>query len=426
MTTPAAPVSRIDTNPAVYHDTVYHDAGVARLQKLTLSLLAALLACLLAGTVGIAVWWLARRFGGGLGPTRALTVRFPDARGVRAGDDVTLAGVMVGKVETVTVDADGLARARLQVAQNAVTPPGSRYIAVPALFGVSSGVRIVPPPSQNALSSAASPNNNGGDVVNGEAADDVASAFARLNAVAAQMERVGGRSEQLITEATGAARALRGAASDTGVRRDVTATLADTRSAARAASYVTRKLARLVDTATPASRAVLENAARASMSAASGARDAAALVADARTAARTSRPALAGLLADTRKTARSASQLLTKTDALLPAPPVARATVADLADVAANLKSATAKLDTLAGSGRDLLADPTLAADIKETAHSLRSVVARADKTLANAEPVTADPSAAADVRETLRSVREVAATSAKLLDLLAKAAAKK
>ena len=120
-------------------------AGSAEgLQRLVLLLTAFLLTLLIAAALVALGWWLLRNRG--YANAYPLTVRFADTQGVDAGAPVTMAGVTIGQARQVRLNGSQ-ADVDIQIKEGVSIPKGSRFLAMPALFGLPGSIVIAAPES---------------------------------------------------------------------------------------------------------------------------------------------------------------------------------------------------------------------------------------------------------------------------------------
>lgn len=328
---------------------------------------------------GLLVWFLAWLSGTLFqGHTNKYFVRFQDAGGIKAGADVQLAGVNIGRVEDVRLEGTQ-AKVELQVEDQYKIPTGSRFSIQARLLGGTPTLTVTPPardPGQYITPGAevqgAPPEGLLSGALSGEQRE--------------QVDELLSATTQLTQNLTDLSTALNSPA----VRRELelsAETLRSVRAITRDAAAASETLPRLAGQAETqlASLSLQANQVLANLQTASAsgtrlarsaettAQNVADLTADARAALNENRPALKSLV-------QSADDAV----------------------------SAVAGLTTQLG---ETVADPKLRANLVATTDNLASISQRLDAVASDLQRLSSDPRISADLRETLGNVRETSAS---------------
>ncbi len=137
--------------------------------------------------------------------TYTMDVIFDNARGVTAETPVTLAGVQIGKVETVRLTADQKADLKLQIkdklnGQDVHIPVGSRFMINTPLLGTSGTVTVVPPASAALL-----PPIREGAILKGDNSGDLTASFDKATGLLDQVTLTTKKVNRLLDSANTAA-----------------------------------------------------------------------------------------------------------------------------------------------------------------------------------------------------------------------------
>ena len=332
-----------------------------RLRRLVMALAALVLALLALGMAG--GMWLYLVQTGHLGVGDALTVRVPDAEGMRPGAPVEMAGVDIGTVTRTRVNGSG---AELAVALKGGVhiPVGSRFLVASAMLDPPGGLRVLPPTGAARPDAVIRPQ-DGPQI--GESGPTPAASLTQANALMAQMAWTGRRADRLMDDADRVTRHLgatvgsvNGLAADPRLHRDLTQTLDNAQVASANGVRVTRQM-----------QALLTDLTQASVQVAAAARD--------------GRTQMHGILGDVHATTGAVSGLTVKTTKLLQSPPAVKtmaAMVNNLTKTLDNLKATSDHLNTLTDGGAKLAGDPQVQGDLKDTLHNLRDMTVKANTLL--------------------------------------------
>ena len=284
--------------------------------------------------------------------TLGFDAEFADAQGVTAGADVQMAGVRIGRVESVEVTPENTALLRLRVGKERPIPSGSRFVISRSLLGGASSVRVVPPPAGSDAARSAPIAED--QVVQGESSPGLEEAFSQAQPILASLRRTVTAVEQMATNRQ--------------TQRDLRETLRNVRVATEDLPRLSRRVERELTLLSGQTRVLIANLETASESGVRIARNAEGLSGDVR-----------GVLAENRATLRS---LVTNLDETTSAVAGITEQVNDtlretnlkenLAATTANLRTVTQRLDTAAGNIERLTSDPRLSADIRQTVSNIR------------------------------------------------------
>ena len=299
-----------------------------------------------------------------LNNSRHINVIFENARGMKSGDSVSMAGVQVGEVETVGLDKDNKADVRVRINQNVRIPLQSEFSIKGTILGNTSSMIV-------------QPSNQPGDIADGatiygDSSDPLEETLAQTPKLVASLNRLLGTAQTSLNDS----HLLLSKASKT------IDTFNDPRRIARIDASienirlstaqlpvlegeVQKDLATLSGEATGLLKSV--NGTRASADKAIG--NAGLLTANLNKTLTENRGTIRSLLRDADDAASAVAGL---TDQL-------KTTIGDkdlranLVGTTANLQSISAKLDATASDVQRLADDPRLNSDVRETVTNLRA-----------------------------------------------------
>ncbi len=140
-------------------------------------------------------------FRGGLGRNSyTIDVLFDDASGVDKDAPVTLAGVPIGKVDSVTLTPSQKADLKLEIKQQYHIPTGSTFSIVTPILGSAGNVVVAPP--EDAAKRPKDVIQPGATDLQGERSIDISAAFSKANVLLTQLSETTRRSDRLIDALT--------------------------------------------------------------------------------------------------------------------------------------------------------------------------------------------------------------------------------
>lgn len=289
--------------------------------------------------------------------TYTMDVIFDNARGVTAETPVTLAGVQIGKVETVRLTADQKADLKLQIkdklnGQEVRIPVGSRFTINTPLLGTSGTILVVPPQS-----SAMLPSIREGSILKGDNSGDLTASFDKATLLLDQVTLTTKKVNRLLDSANSVA-------DDPQIHGKLIQTL----------DNVNTVSAKGMEVATHLNDLLLEDNAQVKL-----------LLSQTRAGTQVSLDNIAQTTAMIRDTTRENKSQINAIVRNLNDTTSAVAGITGQANTAlksgitenlsasvANLKSTTDKLNTIAGSFQSLTTDPKVQGDLRETIANIR------------------------------------------------------
>jgi ABC-type transporter Mla subunit MlaD len=409
------------------------------LRRLVFRLAALLFAFAVVGLIGACVTYVSRNHL--LAPTYPLAVTFRNAQGVEAGASVTMAGVLVGRVESAGLKGQE-ALLNLRIEKGTRIPRGARFVAVPMMLNLSGSVQIVPPEGSAGRPVADALRPDEPDI-HGDAGQGPTEALTQAQTLLSQLAAVTQKTSALLDSSTHTIDGINTIVRDGSIKHDIKATITNARTLSETGTQSSQQFAAVL----AQTRSLLARNQAPSQRLVSNLANISGQV---NTMTQDSRPPLATILADVRRTAASTARIGSRGEALLlkgediaaqGSDLLAREGIdrkwqttlnqisdsgAELEATIVNLRSLTEKWNSLTASTQAIASDPAVARDFKETLAGLRSATGKLDAFAHNAQPLLDDPSVPEDVRTTLRNMRELSQISTTLLQQLSKVAGKK
>jgi len=326
-----------------------------------------------AGRVGLVAVVAAVLFGamyvflqGSLGNAHTYTfdVIFDNARGVTPETPVTLAGVQIGKVQTVRLTPDQKADLNLLIkdklnGQDIRIPEGSRFIISTPLLGTSGTILVVPPET-----SAHQPAIREGAVVRGENTGDLTASFDRATLLLDQVTQTTKKVNRLLDAANSAA-------TDPKIHGTLLQTLDNVNAASANGLKLTDRLNGLLMDDNAQVKALLnQTQAGVGVSLDNIAQTTTAI----RDTTRGNRTQIAAIVRNLNDTTSAVAGITGQTNNALK-----NGMTQNLSASVANLKATTDKLNAIAGSIQNLTTDPKVQSNLRETVANIRDASEQAN-----------------------------------------------
>lgn len=324
-----------------------------------------------AGRVGLvfvvafavaALTWYFLRGGFGAANTYSFDVLFTDAKGVTADTPVTLAGVQIGKVQSVNLTQAQQADMKLQI-KNTINgrvvriPKGSRFTIATPLLGTSGTVVVVPP-----ADSAALPAIREGEILKGENTGDLTTSLNKATLLLDQVTLATKKASILLDTANRAA-------NDPAIRRSLTQTLANLDTASSNGARLTQRLNGLLLEDNAQIQALLkqtQSGAQVSLN------NIAQTTASIRDTTRENRAEINAIVRNLDDTTSAVAGITGNANTALGGGQL-QATVANLKVTTDNLAATTAKFNTIAGNFQSLSGDPKVQSNLRETVENIKN-----------------------------------------------------
>lgn len=324
-----------------------------------------------AGRVGLvfvvafalaALGWYFLRGGFGSANTYSFDVLFNDAKGVTADTPVTLAGVQIGKVQSVNLTQAQQADMKLQI-KNQINgrvvriPKGSRFTILTPLLGTSGTVVVVPP-----ASSAALPAIRDGEILKGENSGDLTASLDKATLLLDQLTLTTKKVDTLLD--TG----IR-AANDPALKRSLTQTLDNVNVASSNGAKLTQRLNGLLLEDNAQIQALLkqtQSGAQVSLD------NIAQTTASIRDTTRENKAEINAIVRNLDDTTSAVAGITGNANTALGGGQL-QATVANLKLTTENLAATTAKFNAIAGNFQSLSGDPKVQSNLRETVENIKN-----------------------------------------------------
>lgn len=292
--------------------------------------------------------------------TYPITVRFSDAGSVIKGASVTLAGVEIGKVDSIKLDKSTLqAAVHLKINDDQQIPIGSRFVIVTPVLGTAGTLTIVPPPDAAAHPGASL---QPGWVGQGESPQDLQSSLQSATNLMNQLQTTIGKVNVLLDRTTGVIGGPQ-----------VQRTLSNVEASSKNVNELTRQLsAVLAQDNTQVQRLLAQTQAGAQQSI----NNLTAATSDVKGMTAENRRNIAEIVDNLRDTTAAVQGITSQANGLLgPEGGVAKnvsATMANVNVMTTNLAATTARLDRITSNVEKLSADTQVQSDLKETVHNIK------------------------------------------------------
>ncbi len=324
-----------------------------------------------AGRVGLvfvvfgllfATMWYFLRGGFGAANTYSFDVLFTDAKGVTADTPVTLAGVQIGKVQSVNLTQAQQADMKLQI-KNTINgrvvriPKGSHFTIATPLLGTSGTVVVVPP-----ANSAALPAVRDGEILKGENTGDLTASLDKATLLLDQVTLATKKASTLLDIATRTA-------NDPAIRRSLTQTLTNLDTASSNGAKLTQRLNGLLLEDNAQIQALLkqtQSGAQVSLD------NIAQTTASIRDTTRENRAEINAIVRNLDDTTSAVAGITSNANTALGGGQL-QATVANLKVTTDNLAATTAKFNAIAGNFQSLTGDPKVQSNLRETIENIKN-----------------------------------------------------
>ena len=289
--------------------------------------------------------------------TYSFDVIFDNARGVTPETPVTLAGVQIGKVETVRLTPDQKADLKLQIketlnGQDVHIPQGSRFTISTPLLGTSGTILVVPPPN-----SAPQPPIRQGAIVQGENTGDLTASFDKATTLLDQVTQTTKKVNRLLDAATSAA-------TDPKIHGSLLQTLDNVNAASANGLQLTNRLnGLLVDDNAQIKLLLSQTRAGTQVSLNNIAQTTATI----RDITRDNKVQISAIVHNMDDTTSAVAGITGQTNDLLK-----NGAAQNLSASVANLKATTDKLNAMASSFQSLVTDPKVQSNLRETVANIR------------------------------------------------------
>ena len=293
--------------------------------------------------------------------TYSFDVLFDDARGVTPETPVTLAGVQIGKVESVHLTPAQQADLKLEIkdslnGQPVRIPAGSRFTIQTPLLGQSGTVVVVPP-----VSSAQGPPIHDGEILRGERTGDITASFDKATLLLDQVTQTTRKVDRLLDSANKLA-------ADPRIQNGLAQTVGNVNAASANGLKLTGKLNGLLTQDNAQVQSLLrQTQAGAQLSL----NNIAATTASIRDTTRENRGQIAAIVHNLNDTTSAVAGITGQTNQALRGGQL-QATVANLKTTTDNLAATTAKFNAIAGSFQTLTSDPKVQGNLRETLENVK------------------------------------------------------
>ncbi len=312
------------------------------------------------GVLFAAMWYFLRG-GFGAANTYSFDVLFNDAKGVTADTPVTLAGVQIGKVQSVNLTQGQQADMKLQI-KNEINgravriPKGSRFTILTPLLGTSGTVVVVPP-----VDSALLPPVREGEILKGENTGDLTASFDKATLLLDQVTQTTRKVDKLLDAANRAA-------NDPVIKRSLTQTLDNVNLASANGARLTQRLnALLVEDNAQIQALLKQTQSGAQVSLANIAQTTASI----RDTTRENRAQIKAIVRNLDDTTSAVAGITGNANTALGGGQL-QATVANLKVTTDNLAATTAKFNAIAGNFQSLTGDAKVQSNLRETVQNIK------------------------------------------------------
>ncbi len=305
--------------------------------------------------------WYFLRGGFGAANTYSFDVLFTDAKGVTADTPVTLAGVQIGKVQSVNLTQAQQADMKLQI-KNTINgrvvriPKGSRFTILTPLLGTSGTVVVVPP-----VSSAALPAIRDGEILKGENSGDLTASLDKATLLLDQLTLTTKKVDTLLDSGIRAA-------NDPALKRGLTDTLKNLDVASANGAKLTQRLNGLLLEDNAQIQALLkqtQSGAQVSLD------NIAQTTASIRDTTRENKAEINAIVRNLDDTTSAVAGITGNANTALGGGQL-QATVANLKVTTDNLAATTAKFNAIAGNFQSLTGDPKVQSNLRETIENIK------------------------------------------------------
>lgn len=306
--------------------------------------------------------------------TYSFDVIFDNARGVTAETPVTLAGVQIGKVETVRLTSDQKADLNLVIkdklnGQEVQIPQGSRFTISTPLLGSSGTILVVPPPHSTQL-----PPIRDGATVTGENTGDLSASFDKASLLLEEVTKTTKKVDILLDAANRVA-------TDPKIHASLVETLNNIDGASTNARLLTLRMNGLL----------LEDNAQVKQ-----------------------------LLTQTQTGTQASLANITQTTANIR--DITQGNKAQISEIIHNLNDTTSAVAGITGQANDALKNG-MTKNLSATVANLKSTTDKLNTIAGSFESLTTDPKVQSNLRETIANIRDSSEQASYLLERLNKLA---
>ncbi len=296
--------------------------------------------------------------------TYSFDVLFTDASGVTSETPVTLAGVQIGKVASVTLTPTQQADLKLEIkdklnGRDVLIPRGSQFLIATPILGTSGTIMVIPPP--NAVQNAEDSIHDGETDLKGAKAGDLTASLSKATALLDQVTITTKKVDALLDSANSLA-------NDPKVRNSLQQTLNNVNLASRNGLELTGKLNGLL---TEDNNQVLALLQQTKAGEQTSLNNLAATTGTVRDITQENKAQIAALIRNLNDTTSAVAGITGQVNNTLKNGGV----IQNLDATVANLKTTTDKLNTIAGNFQSLSAvatDPKLQSNLKDTVQNIR------------------------------------------------------
>ena len=296
--------------------------------------------------------------------TYSFDVLFADASGVTPETPVTLAGVQIGKVASVTLTPTQQADLKLEIknklnGRDVRIPRGSQFLIATPLLGTSGTIMVIPPP--NAVQNAEGSIHDGETDLRGAKAGDLTASLSKATALLDQVTVTTKKVNALLDSANSLA-------NDPKIRRSIDQSLDNVNLASRNGLLLTGKLNSLLTEDNNQVLALLKQTqagAQVSLNNING------TTANIRDITQQNKAQIAELIRNLNDTTSAVAGITGQTNDALKNGGV----IQNLDATVANLKTTTDKLNTIAGNFQQLstvATDPKVQSNLRDTVQNIR------------------------------------------------------
>ena len=287
----------------------------------------------------------------------SMDIIFDNARGVTAETPVTLAGVQIGKVETVRLTPDQKADLKLLIkeqlnGQEVHIPVGSRFTISTPLLGTSGTIQVVPPTS----SSLRAPIHEGA-IIKGDNTGDLTASFDKATLLLDQVTLTTKKVNRLLDSAASAA-------SDPKIHGSLLQTLDNVNAASANGLQLTQHLNSLLLNDNAQVKLLLTQTRTGTQVSIDNLAQTTGMIRD---TTRENKEQINAIVHNLNDTTSAVAGITGQANTALK-----NGVTQNLAASVANLKSTTDKLNTIAGSFQSLSTDPKVQSNLRETIANIR------------------------------------------------------
>lgn len=292
--------------------------------------------------------------------TYPITVRFSDAGSVIKGASVTLAGVEIGKVDSIKLDKSTLqAAVHIKVNDDQHIPIGSRFVIVTPVLGTAGILTVVPPPDAAQHPGASLPS---GWVGQGESPQDLQTSLQSASKLMDQLQTTIGKVNVLLDRTTNVIGGPQ-----------IQRTLGNVEASSKNINLLIAQLSTVLNEDNAQVQKLL---AQTQAGAQQSIGNLTAATADVKGMTAENRQNISEIVENLRDTTAAVQGLTSQANGLLgPEGGVAKnvsATMANVNTMTTNLAATTARLDKITANVEKLSSDNQVQSDLKQTVHNIK------------------------------------------------------